>query len=382
MSSARKKEQKEISQRKTRIGFRGDSRPPQVIFEQGFTSRDAESDIYYRAPEDYGHRNSSVAGGDTDPVSAVAVSWRLRPTTYFPVAPEPGASPVNELWIYVVDIDLSEASNDEIFTSAIGSIKEGKSKVSDTPSAFSYTHGRQALDLIKKTSSSFRPTSPQVEMLFADEFAVKEIKRENILFAVKCKRHLLNPDISMRGGSYVLGADRKAEPNEIDILSNPNRKDVSPERLAQIQKFLEFEINLSKNQEMRMPSATHGYQRYPYSDPSAEQQIFNQLNQDIDRNIEEVKKKGKYDADKNKWNNSASSYPQQLAVLVALKAYLNDEMRLITLREVIRANKKYKQGGGLFFKSEIEKLVNAVLAFKENEKIQPLDLSLESKKRR
>jgi len=369
----------EIPQKKTRIAFRGDTRPPETIFSQGFVSRKPESDIIFHEEQ------------DLESSSAVAVSWRLRPTSYFPID-NPSTT---QLWIYVDDIDLSEANNDKIFYSAIDAIKRGQeqknflidsfgppllqyardSKVVDqSSSTFFYTHGRQVLEsMVNPDGSSVK------ELFFADEFAVKEIKPENILFAVLCNRIFTNPQKVDLGGTYKLGRNIQTDPNGQDIISNPDmNKDIPQERLEQIKKFLQFEIDLSRNQEMKMVSMSRGYQQSSVSreyqesfqrqksmdDSVLKEQTF--LNLRIEEQIAKIKENGEYDNEK--WKDPTSCYPQKFAVLTALKNYLNYQIQLDELNYIISLNPKYKEGGG-FFKSETEALVILVKTFKES--IQP-----------
>jgi len=319
-----REEKSETPQEINRTGFRGDSRGPDVIFTDGFIPRFSVDDISYRTI------------GDLDATTAVAVSWRFRPTVYFPIE-----DPTQILWIYVVDIDLSQADQDKIFHSAIDvKRKKATDLLIDTPSSFFYTHGKQVLDAMDKKITRRSNHC----MLFADECAVKEIKRENILFAVQCTRTFNNPRFPDNGGVYVLGRDLKTDPNGQDILPNPNRKNMSPERLEQIKQFLEYEINLSRTQEMKMPMESDGYHR---SEPKIQQQIFNQLDQDISDQIEKMKK-----------NSECKNGKLDILALMTLKDYLNDKLSL----KDFNFFKNFNQS----ISAETEEMVDRVRTFKEN----------------
>jgi hypothetical protein len=85
------------------------------------------------------------------------------------------------------------------------------------------------------------------------------------------------------------------------------------------------------------------------------------LNERIDAQIVTIKQEGGFNNDN--WKDPASRYPQKYAVLVALKAHLNDNLSLTEFRDVIRNNPKYNRGG--FFTSETKQLLQSVLKYRK-----------------
>ncbi|HSW68618.1 MAG TPA: hypothetical protein VLI69_00480 [Gammaproteobacteria bacterium] len=220
-----------------RIGFRGDTRHPNDIFRDGFLSRLPAHPITYHPDESY-----------TNKKTAVCFTWRLSASAYFPVdQPEE-----KETWIYVLNIDLLRASSDDIFHSRLNNIKNGDEKISnENTSDFANIHGAQYLDMAKKGAS------PEINrLLFADEMAVKEIKSDDILFAVKCRRSFNNPGCLEDGGIYQLIGP---------IIDNPNFKPgvLSPEMIMKARELIEIEIQLSKKGIINLPSVDSGVERNP-----------------------------------------------------------------------------------------------------------------------
>lgn len=124
-----------------RIGFRGDTRGPDEIFRSGFVTRKEDAPIIY----DKGYA--------IDPNTAICFSWRMSVASIFPQKELSWRYTDDDTWIYVINVDVSESN---LFD----------------------THRRQVVNDAAVTKKFW----------YADEVAVKEVKAEDILFAVKVHR--------------------------------------------------------------------------------------------------------------------------------------------------------------------------------------------------
>lgn len=222
----------------TRIGFRGDDRDPinDKIFDTGLQPRQASTPIQYRA-----------ASCDTNKASAVCFTWRLSASTYFPLDPKKETA-----WIYVLKIDLSDASKDSIFYSRLNLLKRTTKEIfNETKSNISNIHGAQYLDslLLNKT---YVPKQVST-YLFADEMAAKQIPPQDILFAVKCVRAFNDTNHLKKGVKYQLVGP---------IIDNPNFKagELSPEMIMLARQLIETEIQLSAKKPIDSPLIESGFQ--------------------------------------------------------------------------------------------------------------------------
>lgn len=90
--------------------------------------------------------------------------------------------------------------------------------------------------------------------------------------------------------------------------------------------------------------------------PDHKERLFNQ----IEIQLNKIEQNGGYR--NNNWKDATSRYPQKYAVLKALKEYLENEMSIQQLTEVVKANTKYDKGG--IIRSNTGKLLDQALAYK------------------
>lgn len=239
-----------------RVGFRGETRLPDEIFQKGFETKSGDS----KAPMKY--------SGDSDPDYAVSVTWRLGAATYFPYKTE-----VKETWLYVVNIDLSTAKEDAIFNSRVNPTQEVVDKAaSETSNSFANIHGAQVLDVVQKRNPSDSRSYADIakKLFFADEVAAKKIKPEDVLFAVRCPREWKSDDAS-EGGTYKL---------EGKILVNP-RANTTTAMAKLAYELLEKEIAMSEKEAIPMPTPQSGFSVNEHA-PVKEEEIKKNENVGLD----------------------------------------------------------------------------------------------------
>lgn len=222
-----------------RLGFRGDKRHPieDGIFDNGLNARLTDAPILYRGPT-----------CDTNNKSAVCFTWRLDTACYFPLQAEEEIT-----YIYVLNIDLSQAAKDDIFQSRLKFLNSPKNEMfNETKSNISNIHGTQYLDsLIFKYT--YKPAEAS-NYLFADEMAAKKIPAKDILFAVKCVRQFNNPKDLKKGVTYQLVGS---------IIDNRNfvPGDLSPEMITKARELINTEIQLSAVNKIDAPLIESGFQK-------------------------------------------------------------------------------------------------------------------------
>jgi len=225
---------------KTRIGFRGfKTEDPGKIFTTGFNLIQSDN----KEPV------SILYGGDVNPKSAICVTWRLSAAGYFPLPM--GKTDDDSTWIFVVNILLPQAGQDQIFSSAIDFKKIA---INEKQQLFINTHGRQVLDILR-TGSNPKGHNDTYQMLFADEIAVDHIESKNIIAYLKCHRIWNDSNDWSKGGRYQLeGPIVYQDKSVLD-------KSINHEQLKFIQSFLEEEIKLSQEKFLSLPLAESAYTR-------------------------------------------------------------------------------------------------------------------------
>lgn len=229
-----------------RTGFRGDSRSPDEIFITGFNSRDPASPITY--------------GGDIDQNKAVSLSWRMRAATYFPLPDLAKPDKKSDTWLYVVNIDISNANKDEVFSLRANTFtrtKENEPAINDTKNDFVNIHAIQVMDSMKHPENLGKHL-PQ--LFYAEEIATKKIKPQDILFAVRCTRTWNDPMDFEKGGQFILTGD---------IRVNTNRDQHIPDVMVEMaEKLLIEEMRKSELHPITMPMADTGYAKNTISSSS------------------------------------------------------------------------------------------------------------------
>lgn len=155
-----------------RICFRGDTREPNVMFKNGFHSREGEStSIRYRSV--------GLGSGDIDPPSAVCITPRFAMAPLFPID-----LTVTDLWIYAVYARQVYNTHAQQYADGMKAIKH---EIKTNPSG--------DLDNYAETNALWP--------LFAQEVATKLVAAEDVMCALKCKRIWASQDI-FDGCTYTL----------------------------------------------------------------------------------------------------------------------------------------------------------------------------------
>jgi hypothetical protein len=188
-----------------RFVFRGDTREPDVIFEQGFSARAAGPIWYRRAQHFYG-------AGDILPDSAVCVTARIAVAAMFPLNTAQPAS-----WIYMIGMDqdaLTSTHHRQVLDSIyplMGIDRTGfGAKLPEAPDdeslqAYLAEHP-DAVKVLLEHGAEYVRTHPSESMftLFGHELATKAVPAAGIIAAVPTTRSWTGEDW-VDGGRYALG---------------------------------------------------------------------------------------------------------------------------------------------------------------------------------